>query len=344
MFGAILFLLISICDNISGYKPMLAKGPSKRPEEPDYKVSMVASEEHAGSPALFTHGESPVWDADTQSLYFVDVLEQNVHRLHYGTGQIFTKHIGYGQVNVVALVEGSSRLLVTVRAGLYLLDWQTEGDAALRLLATVDDGMPDNVINEGKPDADGRFVAGTKGPQTGDDVVIDKATLYSFDQNSLQNPRALLRPVSISNGISWSPNNTVMYYVDSPTQKIEAFDYDLLTGDIGNRRTVFDITEHGYTDAIPDGMTIDTEGHLWVALMFGGAVLHINPDCGELIAAYTLPAARVTSLCWGGPRLDELFVTTSREAPLGGAVFTIRGTQRRGLAPNKFHFHDADRY
>ncbi|XP_028169573.1 regucalcin-like [Ostrinia furnacalis] len=316
-----------------------------------FKISMVSSDLNPSQPATFQHGESPVWDPVTQSLYFVDVHQQNVHRLEYSSGRIHTKHISYGQVNVVSLVANSQRLLVTVRAGVYLLDFDVPGDEALRLLTTVDDGLPDNVINDGKPDAEGRFWGGTKGPQTGDDVTPDKATFYSIEQESFTHPRVQLRPVSISNGLAWSLNNTVLYYIDSPTQKVEAFDYDSVRGEISGRRTIVDISNYGYEDAIPDGMTIDSKGHLWVALMFGGTVLHIDPDSRQVIYGYKIPASRVTSVCWGGPNLDELFVTTGKEdtvdstlEPLAGAVFTIRGTGSRGVEPNLFKFDNADKY
>ncbi|KAF9411931.1 hypothetical protein HW555_009405, partial [Spodoptera exigua] len=298
-----------------------------------------------GSPALFAHGESPVWDPEQQSLYFVDIRNNNVHRLDYVSGKIFTKNINYGEVNVVSLITGSRRLLVAVRSSLYLLDWAIAGDAALRLLTTVDIGLPDNVINEGKPDAEGRFWAGTKGPQTGDDVVPDKATFYSVEQESFKHPRIHLRPVSISNGIVWSLNNTVLYYIDSSTQRIDAFDFDVQGGHLTARRTVLDISGAGYEDAFPDGMTIDSNGNLWVALMYGGTVLHVDPDTRQIVFGYKLPVSRVTSVCWGGPKLDELFVTTARDnsdatsEPLGGAIFTIRGTGSRGvthITPNQY--------
>ncbi|KAJ0172198.1 hypothetical protein K1T71_012171 [Dendrolimus kikuchii] len=315
-----------------------------------YRISMVSSADNHGHPAIFQHAESPVWDPETQSLFFVDVHKQNVHRLDYATGKISTKNIGYGQVNVVSLVSGSKRLLVAVRAALYLLDWTVPGDAALRLLTTVDHGQPDNVINEGKPDAEGRYWAGTKGPQTGDDVVPDHATFYSFEQESFIHPRVQIKPVSVSNGLVWSLNNSVLYYIDSSTQKVEAFDFDLQRGEISARRTIMDISEYGYEEAIPDGMTIDNQGKLWIALMFGNAVLHVDPDTRQLIFIYKLPVSRVTSLCWGGPNLDELFVTTSRNKlddrlePLGGAIFTLRNTGSRGVAPHSFRFDNADFY
>ncbi|CAH2232262.1 regucalcin-like [Pararge aegeria] len=320
---------------------VLTKKPVQR-----FKISMVSSG-NTNKPALFTHGESPVWDTETQSLYFTDVHLQNIHRLDYNTGKIYTKHIGYGQVNLVSLVGGSKRFLIAVRSALYLLDWDLPGDAGLRLLTTVEHGLPDNVINEGKADAEGRFWFGTKGLQTGDDVLPDKAAFYSISQEGFRNPRVHLRPVTISNGLTWSLNNSVLYYIDSSTQKIEAFDFDQENGELSGRRTILDVSTYGYEDAIPDGMTIDSEGHLWVALMFGGSILHIDPDKREIVNGYKLPVSRTTSLCWGGPKLDELFVTTSKyrmNEPLAGAIFTIRGTGSYGVPSNSFRFDNADNY
>ncbi|XP_052754021.1 regucalcin-like isoform X2 [Galleria mellonella] len=305
-----------------------------------YKISMVSSNDNPDKPAIFNHAESPVWDPRSQSLYFVDVHLQNVHRLDYTSGKIYTKHI----------VSGSRRLLVAVRSALYLLDWDVEGDNALRLITTLDEGLPDNVINEGKPDAEGRFWVGTKGYQIFEDVLNDKATLYSIDQNNFRNPVIHLRPISISNGLVWALNNSVMYYIDSPTMKIEAFDFDIQKGEISGRRTIIDISNYGYEDAIPDGMTIDDGGHLWVAIMFGGTVLHIDPDAKLIIHSYKLPTSRVTSVAWGGPNLDELFITTAQDKvkinaePLEGAIFTIRDTGRRGVSPNYFQFDKANTY
>ncbi|XP_049884814.1 regucalcin-like [Pectinophora gossypiella] len=315
-----------------------------------YKVSMVASEESPSRPAVFTHAESPVWDPDQQALLFVDVVEQNVHRLNYKSGKITVKHIDFGQVNVVTTVADSKRLLVAVRASLFLLDWDVPGDAALRPLTSVDLGKPDNVINEGKADVVGRFWAGTKGPQHNDDVASDQAAFYSISSDNLADPKIQIKPVTVSNGLVWALNNSVLYYIDSPTQKIEAFDYDAATGTISGRRTILDVTLYGYDEAIPDGMTIDSAGNLWVAIMFGGTVLHINPDLRHVIYGYKLPVSRTTSVAWGGPNYDELFVTTSRVQvdetvePLAGAIFTIRGTGSVGVPHYPFRLPNADSY
>ncbi|KAH9642717.1 hypothetical protein HF086_002987 [Spodoptera exigua] len=352
--------------------------------------------------------------------------------------------IDYGEVNVVSLITGSRRLLVAVCSSLYLLDWAIAGDAALRLLTTVDIGLPDNVINEGKPDAEGRFWAGTKGPQTGDDVVPDKATFYSVEQESFKHPRIHLRPVSISNGIVWSLNNTVLYYIDSSTQRIDAFDFDVqgghlnygevnivipvknssrllvgvrnelhlmdwtMPGDsalslepphfvpqirlkpvsisnglvwslnntimyyidsmsrkieafdfnlerahISKRRTILHLDDYWDDEVIADGMTIDKDGFIWIALMFHGCIVRVDPDKKTIVERYKLPVSLTTSLTWGGPNLDDLIVTTSRrnmspetlmKEPLSGAVFILHNMGTGGVQGNKFVFPNADTY
>ncbi|KAJ0172197.1 hypothetical protein K1T71_012170 [Dendrolimus kikuchii] len=300
----------------------------------------------------FTHAESPVWDPDIQMLYWVDVLNQDVHALEYYTGNHKVKHISYGEVNVIVPVKNSSRLLIGVRSEVYLLDWNREGDAALRHIAVLDPTKPDNILNEGKADAYGRFWGGTKGPQNRDKVELDQAALYSMEKPCYQ-PHIHLKPVTLSNGLVWSLNNSVLFYIDSATSKIEAFDYNLDKGEISNRRLILDIKEYGYTKSCPDGMTIDRNGMLWVALMFDGSIIRINPDARYVIEKYKLPVSRTTSLTWAGRDLSDLIVTTSRRnmdedelsrEALSGAIFILHGMGTSGVPDHKVVFPNADTY
>ncbi|KAJ2954766.1 hypothetical protein O0L34_g3069 [Tuta absoluta] len=313
---------------------------------------MVASEKNPGKPALFEHAQSPVWDDKTKSLIFVDARLHNIHRLDYDTGKIHTKHIDYGSVHLATTVAGTRRLLVAVRASLYLLEWDITGDTALRPLTSVDLGLPDNAICVGKADANGRFWIGTKGPQIGNIVKPDLGSLYSITQYDLASPRVQIRPVTSASDIVWALNNTVMYFIDSATQKIEAFDFNGEKGLLSGRRTIIDVTTYGYSDATPRGMTIDKTGSLWVALMYAGTILHIDPDARHVIFGYKLPASLVTSVVWGGPAMNELFVTTSRHGaagltaaePFAGAIFTIRHTGSTGIPHYPLLFDDPDSY
>ncbi|CAH0402491.1 unnamed protein product [Chilo suppressalis] len=300
----------------------------------------------------YAHAESPVWDPLTNTLYWVDVLNQKVHSLHYYTREHHVKHIHYGEVNVVLPVANSSRLLLGVRSEVFLLDWDKRRDAALRLVAALDVGSPDNIFNEGAVDAMGRLWAGTKGPQDGDKVQSDHGVLYVLEGPRFA-PEVRLKPVSISNGMAWAPNNTILYYVDSETKKIDAFDFDLAEGTISKRRTILNLQKQGYATAIPDGITIDKDGFLWVALMFNGSVLRIDPDSRRITETIKLPTSRTTSVTWAGPGLRHLVITTSRrnmaaeqlqEEPLAGSIFFFYHLNTSGIPSHKLQFENADYY
>ncbi|XP_045504238.1 regucalcin-like [Colias croceus] len=304
----------------------------------------------------FTHAESPAWDPDLNTLYWVDVLNQNVHAFEYTTKQHRLKHIGKGEVNIVLPIADSKRLLIGVQSSVYLLDWDEPLPSSLRFIAALDIGSPDNILNEGKADVKGRFWAGTKGPQYGDTVLPDQAALYSLEQPHFE-PRVQLKPVSISNGIVWSLNNSILYYIDSDTRRIDAFDFDARKGRISKRRTIVDISKYNFMkttpEPIPDGMTIDRDGCLWVALMFGGAVIRIDPDQKKVVAKISLPVSRVTSVVWVGDTLEELVVTTSRRnmdarelerEPYSGNLFILNKLGTGGVRSYKLIFNDSDIY
>ncbi|XP_047034705.1 regucalcin-like [Helicoverpa zea] len=285
-------------------------------------------------------------------LYWVDVINQDVHALHYYTKKHKVKHINYGEVNIVIPIQNSSRLLLGVRNELFLMDWNKPGDTALRFLAAFDLGSPDNILNEGKADALGRFWGGTKGRQKGNVVMHDEGALYSIIAPDFT-PKVQLKPVSISNGLVWSLNNTIMYYIDSLSRKIEAFDFDLVKGRISKRRTILEIDDYWDEQVIADGMTIDKDGFLWIALMFHGCIARIDPDKKEIVERYKLPVTLTTSLTWGGPNFGDLIVTTSRrnlepdklkDQPLAGAVFVLHHMGTSGVPNHKFVFNNADEY
>jgi sugar lactone lactonase YvrE len=174
-------------------------------------------------------------------------------------------------------------------------------------------------MNDGKCDPVGRFWAGT--------MAFDEAplagSLYVFDGSV----RTVLEGATISNGLGWSPDYRTMYYIDTPTDQVDAFDYDAGTGEVTNRRRLFGV-EGGH----PDGMSVDDEGFLWVALWGGGAVHRYDPS-GRLAATVRLPVTNVSSCCFGGPDGSTLFITTSqqglspdqREAePDAGRIFRVQ--------------------
>ena len=135
-----------------------------------------------------------------------------------------------------------------------------------------------------------------------------------------------------------------MYYIDSPRRTVDEYDYDEKEGSIRNRKVVFDLEQHGIP-GVPDGMTIDTDGNLWVAVFDGSCVLHINPTTSELITTLKFPAKQITAPTFGGPNLDILYVTSAQLVVKGqhqpspaGAVFKVTGIGAKGFPGNKVKF------
>ena len=144
--------------------------------------------------------------------------------------------------------------------------------------------------------------------------------------------------MNVSNGLVWNKANNKFYYIDSPTQQIAEYDYDDTSGEISNRRVTY-LKDHGL-DASPDGMTIDEDDNLWVALYGGGSVIKVNPTTGNLLGRFPIPAESVTSVMWGDPDLDILFITTSRiglteeqimKQPGAGSVFALTNLGTKGV-------------
>lgn len=145
----------------------------------------------------------------------------------------------------------------------------------------------------------------------------------------------------MSNGLAWNQDDTKFYYIDSPTLHVMQYDYDSESGAISNGKIVFDVNQYqNYITGVPDGMTIDAEDKLWIALYGGGTIIHVDPSTGSLLNIIAIPARYVTSVNFGGPNLDVLFVTTSRytlsqterkQQPAAGSVFAITNTGSYGL-------------
>ncbi|KAG5885193.1 hypothetical protein JTB14_036500, partial [Gonioctena quinquepunctata] len=145
---------------------------------------------------------------------------------------------------------------------------------------------------------------------------------------------------SISNGIAWSKNSDMFYFIDSNERTVTGYNYNPISGKISNKTTVFDLHDYPELRGIPDGMIIDENDNLWVALFGGHSVIQVNPATGKLIKTIRMPATYVTSVCFGGPDLDILFVTTSKlhlnatgqlEEPSAGSVFVIAGLGVKGV-------------
>lgn len=274
--------------------------------------------------ACCRHGEGPMWDARTGRLLWVDMLDGDVLAMTPGTDRITRHHLD----SVVAVVRprAAGGYLVAGERGLLFTD--PEFGQVQRLGDILTD--PALRMNEGGCDPAGRFYCGSMAY----DLTPGAAALYRTDPDLTT--REVLTEVTISNGIVWSLDGTRVYYADTPSQRVDVFDYDVTTGTMTERRPFVQIEQ---SDGAPDGMTLDAEGGLWVALFGGGEVRRYAPD-GRLDARIPVPATKVTSCAFGGPDLRDLYITTSRlgrrsPEPAAGALFRARPGVA-GLAPVAF--------
>jgi sugar lactone lactonase YvrE len=256
------------------------------------------------------HGEGPVWSSRWGGLRWVDMLAGDVLSLAED-GTVARRHVG----TVVAAVRprrGGGAVLGLER-GFALED----PDGSITALPELWDSTAVR-MNEGGCDPDGRFHCGSMAY----DQQPGAATLYRLDPDL--SIHIVLTGVTVSNGLEWSPDGTRVYYNDTATFQISVFDYDSEAG-MTNRRPFAEIPNHGR----PDGLTVDAEGGVWTAISNVGAVHRYRPD-GVLDEVLQVPARKVTACTFGGERLDELFITTSREGledgedPLAGSLFRAR--------------------
>ena len=269
-------------------------------------------------------GEGPIWDARTGELLWVDIMAGTVHRLDPETGADRSFDVGRPVGAVVPRASGGYAF--ALRDGFAVGD-----DTGIELVAPVEEDRPDLRMNDGACDPLGRFWAGTMHL----DETHGAGALYRLDADG--HVETILTDVTISNGVGWSPDGTRMYYVDTPTRGVDVLDFDLVSGAAGNRRRLATIEDGA---GLPDGLVVDSEGCIWVALWEGWAVRRYSPD-GELLAVADVPAARVTKPAFGGPALDRLYVTTARPdapdpgQPHAGGVFAV-APGARGLPPHPY--------
>ena len=282
-------------------------------------------------------GEGCMWDDKEQTLWWLDIpLPSRIHKFEPATGA----HRSW-QFNVILTamaLKHDGTLLVGGEHGLYCFDPAT---GALTEFAQPEERQG-NRGNDGAADAAGRFWFGTMqqniGPHGEDlDITRNSGALYRVEKNGAS--KLMVGEVGVSNGPCWSPDNKIFYFSDSRAQIIWAFDFDLTTGALTNKRVHNDTKDHGY----PDGATVDAEGFLWSARWEGHCVLRIDPK-GRIDRIVEMPASRPTCVCFGGKNLDTLYVTSSRahvtedvlqRYPLQGGVFCF-DPKVKGFAKHRF--------
>ncbi|MEU6414156.1 SMP-30/gluconolactonase/LRE family protein [Microbispora sp. NPDC046933] len=256
-------------------------------------------------------GEGARWDHEAGRLLWVDIPAGLVHTLAGGRHE----SIDVGRPVTVAVPAARGGLALALREGFALL---TAGGPPEVLATVIEAG---GRMNDGACDSAGRFFAGTMTDAPG------VGALYRLGAD--RHVERVVGGVTISNGIAWSPDESLMYYVDTALGRVDVFDYDPGSGDLANRRTFVPVTR-----GRPDGITVDASGHVWVAVWEGGAVLRYGPG-GRLDLVVEIPASRVTSCAFGGPGLDELYVTTASDGRTGGEVFRCR-TSATGLPAHPY--------
>lgn len=263
-------------------------------------------------------GEGAIWHPTENKLYWVDIEGKSLHIYDPVSGNDKTMPVGKRIGTVVPVQTGGA--LVALQNGIHKIDTKT-GKLSFMVNPLPDTSMR---FNDGKCDPAGRFWVGT--------LALDSrrrgASLYRVDTDG--SVHTMLDSVSISNGIVWSPDKKTMYYNDTPTLTVQAFDYDHNTGSITNRRVAIRIPRGS---GAPDGMTIDAEGKLWIALWGGNCVARFDPITGTLLQKITVPAPNVSSCAFGGKDLETLYITTARawvspeklkEFPLSGGLFAVK--------------------
>ncbi len=268
-------------------------------------------------PAETILGEAPAWCPVERVVYWVDIEGRTILRMDPRSGerQVFPQAYEFGCL--VKRADGG--FIGGTNAGLVHLDADLK---STEIFATPESEFPNNRFNDGKCDRRGRFWVGS----TDKNETEPNGALYRVNGSS--DVLRMLPDVIVSNGLGWSPDDSVMYFTDSGCGVIYAFDFDLDTGGVDNRREFARVAP---ADGLPDGLAVDAEGFVWGANWGGWRITRYDPD-GRIDRIIDLPVPQVTSVAFGGDRLDRMFVTTARlgltgdqlkEAPLSGGLFMI---------------------
>jgi L-arabinonolactonase len=278
-----------------------------------------------------TIGEGPLWDVQEQRLYWIDVVGSRVYRCTADGREVRTWEMPDTIGSMALRKDGGA--VVALGSGFHFLDFKT-GD--VELIAHPEADRPHNRLNDGKVDARGRFIVGSMDTREG----FADGNLFRLDPDL--SVHTLDSGFAISNGPCWSPDGSTFYFSDTFSGEIWKYNYNLDTGTIANRRT---FTNDGFTETTTtDGSTVDAEGFLWNAHVYAGKIVRYAPD-GHLDRVIDMPVKKITSVNFGGPNLDILYVTSMAHPPLPrypsdnqmrGSLFAIHGLGVKGLPEPRF--------
>ena len=242
-------------------------------------------------------GEGPFWDSKRSRLHWVDIIGKKIISQNLDGSNIHALEVDGNPGCVVLSDDGT--MVAGVDNQISSLDG---GGNLLKVLADTNEGSGLR-FNDGKCDPSGRFWVGSMDRKEKNKL----GSLYSW--NSIEGLVNREQGVTVSNGMGWSPDNSLFYYIDSPTREVSVYDFDLSTGSINNKRRFISFSEE---DGFPDGMTIDNEGRLWIAFWGGSKIMCVNPDSKAIEEVVSFPVSKITSCAFGGEKMDQLFITSAK--------------------------------
>ena len=263
-------------------------------------------------------GEGAFWNHKTQNFWWIDIEGKTLNILDPATRDVATIDVGERIGTVVPDHKGNA--ILALQTGIFKLDLATQSKT---FIALPEPDVANIRLNDGKCDPSGRLWVGSMHLQQ----IQDAAALFQITADGEVTQR--LDSITISNGIVWSADKKTMFYIDTPDGNVKAFDFDNATGEISRPRIVIEISD---TLGYPDGMAIDAEGMLWVALWNGNGVSRWNPETGKMLDFIEVPAHNVTSCAFGGSNLDTLYITSSNldmteaekiKFPKAGGLFQV---------------------
>ncbi|MDD6209008.1 MAG: SMP-30/gluconolactonase/LRE family protein [Bacteroidales bacterium] len=275
-------------------------------------------------------GEGAIWHPNRKTLFWVDIDGKRLFEWNPSTGK--NKEWNFDRMVSTVVPESKSSVVIALSDEIIRFNVETGKTDHIAAIETNHNAIR---CNDGKCDPSGKLWIGTmtlKG-------IEGAGALFRLDGET---PARMVSDVTISNGIVWTKDKKTMYYIDTPTQEIVAYDFDPKSGNISNRQVVITVPKN---IGSPDGMTIDKDDMLWVAHWGGGGIYKWNPKTGKLIEKIGVPAPNVTSCAFGGDKLDTLFITTARgglneeqfgKYPLSGSLFYYIVPDTKGQKTNMF--------
>lgn len=275
-------------------------------------------------------GEGPLWDVRQQKLYWIDSYGAKIFRADEDGSFVESWDVPQ-KIGSLALRENGGAIL-SLADGFYLFDFET---GKTELIEKVRHKADTVRMNDGKVDQRGRFVSGSI------EITETSASAELYSVGTDRKVTMIDDQIVVSNGPCWSPDGKIFYFADSRSRAIWAYDYDLATGNVANKR---EFCRFGPEDGLPDGATVDAEGYVWSAGVYKSKIHRFAPD-GSTALVIDMPVVCVTSVMFGGANLDRLYVTSMKTAPvpdveetspLAGSLFVIDGLGVRGVPEYRY--------